>query len=162
MKKIAMLLVVLFTTMGAYAQFEKGTWYTNASVTGLGLSHSKYEGTKFGFNLNGGAFVADNFSVLLSFKGKYVENGIDETGIGAQGRYYFSSCGVYGGLGFSYKYLSGGGVKEHLYCMTPEVGYAFFLGKNITVEPAIYYDLSFKDISDYSELGFKIGLGFYF
>ena len=47
MKKVIMLMVVLFTTVGAYAQFEKGKWYANASLTGLGLSHSKYEGTQF-------------------------------------------------------------------------------------------------------------------
>lgn len=162
MKKVIMLMVVLFTTVGAYAQFEKGKWYANASLTGLGLSHSKYEGTKFGFSMNGGAFVADNVAILLNFKGNYVEHGMDATTIGAQGRYYFASCGVYGGLGMSYKYLSGAGEKENLYCLTPELGYAFFLGKNITVEPTIYYDLSFKDISHYSELGFKIGFGFYF
>lgn len=107
MKKVIMLMVVLFTTVGAYAQFEKGKWYANASLTGLGLSHSKYEGTKFGFSMNGGAFVADNVAILLNFKGNYVEHGMDATTVGAQGRYYFASCGVYGGLGMSYKYLSG-------------------------------------------------------
>ena len=71
MKKVIMLMVVLFTTVGiAYAQFEKGKWYANASLTGLGLSHSKYEGTKFGFSMNGGAFVADNVAILLNFQRK--------------------------------------------------------------------------------------------
>ena len=37
------------------------------------LSHSKNEGTNFGFALTGGAFVADNVAVLLNFKGNYVE-----------------------------------------------------------------------------------------
>ena len=118
MKKVIMLMVVLFTTVGAYAQFEKGKWYANASLTGLGLSHSKYEGTKFGFSMNGGAFVADNVAILLNFKGNYVEHGMDATTIGAQSRYYFASCGVYGGLGMSYKYLSGASEKENIYCRT--------------------------------------------
>ena len=100
MKKFLVSLVMLVvTTLGAHAQFEKDVWYVNASLTGLDLSHSKYEGTNFGFTLGGGAFVADNFAVLLNFKGQYVEHGTDETSIGAQGRYYLSSCGVYGGLG---------------------------------------------------------------
>ena len=73
-----------------------------------------------------------------------MEHGTDETSIGAQGRYYLSSCGVYGGLGMA------------------EVGYAFFLGRNLTVEPAVYYDLSFNHTSEYSKLGFKIGFGLYF
>ena len=42
-----------------------------------------------------------------------------------------------------------------------EVGYAFFLNKNVTIEPAIYYDQSFKNHSDYSKIGFKLGLGVY-
>lgn len=58
-------------------------------LTGLDLSHSKNEGTNFGFALTGGAFVADNVAVLLNFKGNYIEHGMDETSIGAQGRYYF-------------------------------------------------------------------------
>lgn len=31
----------------------------------------------------------------------------------------------------------------------------------MTIEPAIYYDQSFKDHSDYSKIGFKIGVGVY-
>ena len=74
MKKFLVSLVMLVvTTLGAHAQFEKDVWYVNASLTGLDLSHSKYEGTNFGFTLGGGAFVADNFAVLLNFKGQYVE-----------------------------------------------------------------------------------------
>lgn len=163
MKKILVSLVLLVvTTLGAYAQFEKDVWYMNASLTGLGLSHSKSAGTNFGFSLTGGAFVADNVAVLLNFKGEYVEHGMDETSIGAQGRYYFSGCGVYGGLGMAYKHLSGEGFKKNLVCLTPEVGYAFFLGRNVTIEPAVYYDLSFNDTSEFSKLGFKIGFGIYF
>ena len=163
MKKFLVSLVMLVvTTLGAHAQFEKDVWYVNASLTGLDLSHSKYEGTNFGFTLGGGAFVADNFAVLLNFKGQYVEHGTDETSIGAQGRYYLSSCGVYGGLGMAYKHLSSGDYKKNLVCLAPEVGYAFFLGRNLTVEPAVYYDLSFNHTSEYSKLGFKIGFGLYF
>lgn len=163
MKKFLVSLVLLLvTTVSALAQFEKDAWYVNASLTGLDLSHSKYEGTNFGFNIGGGAFVADNFALLLNFKGHFIEHGTDETSIGAQGRYYLSTCGVYGGLGLAYKHLSNGDLKKNLVCLTPEVGYAFFLGRNLTVEPAIYYDWSFSHPSDYSKLGFKIGFGVYF
>ena len=142
MKKILVsLMLLVMTALSAHAQFEKDVWYVNASLTGLDLSHSKNEGTNFGFALTGGAFVADNVAVLLNFKGNYVEHGMDETSIGAQGRYYFSSCGIYGGLG---------------------IGYAFFLGRNVTIEPSVYYDLSFSDTSEFSKLGFKIGFGVYF
>ena len=164
MKKLfACLLLVLETTVSANAQFEKNKWYVNASLTGLNLSHSKSEGTNFGFAMAGGAFVADNLAILLNFKGQYVEHGFDETSVGAQGRYYFASCGVYGGLGMTYKHLtSSGNFKKNLVCFTPEVGYAFFLGRNLAIEPAVYYDISLDETSEYSKLGFKIGFGLYF
>ncbi len=162
MKKILLMFVLLLACLQANAQFEKGKWYLNASLTGLDLSHSKNEGTNFGLAVAGGTFVADNLSVLVNFKGKYVENGIDETSVGAGARYYFSSCGVYGGLGCSYKHLSWNNAKDNLFCVTPEVGYAFFINGTITVEPSVYYDISTKHTSDYSKLGFKIGFGFYF
>ena len=164
MKKLLVsLLLVLATTLSANAQFEKGVWYVNASLTGVDLSHSKSEGTNFGFALSGGVFAIDNVSVLLNFKGQYVEHGMDETSVGAQARYYFANCGVYGGLGMSYKHLAAAGnFKKNLVCFTPEVGYTYFLGRNLTVEPAVYYDLSFNDTSNYSKLGFKIGFGLYF
>ena len=41
-----------------------------------------------------------------------------------------------------------------------EVGYAFYVNRSVTVEPAIYYDHSFKG-SKYSTIGFKIGVGVY-
>ena len=164
MKKLfACLLLVLATTVSANAQFEKNKWYVNASLTGLNLSHSKSEGTNFGFAMAGGAFVADNLAILLNFKGQYVEHGFDETSVGAQGRYYFASCVVYGGLGMTYKHLtSSGNFKKNLVCFTPEVGYAFFFGRNLTIEPAVYYDISLDETSEYSKLGFKIGFGLYF
>lgn len=161
-KKIAILCVLLVACVQAKAQFEKGKFLVNTSLTGLNLSHSKYEGTGFGLDVAGGAFVADNLSVLVNFKGEYVENGMDETALGAGMRYYISGCGVYGGLGLAYKHLSNSVDRKNIVCMTPELGYAFFLNGTVTLEPAVYYDLSFMNCSQYSKLGFKIGFGFYF
>ena len=42
-----------------------------------------------------------------------------------------------------------------------EVGYAYFVSKTVTVEPAVYYDQSFKDHSAFSTIGFKVGVGVY-
>ena len=42
-----------------------------------------------------------------------------------------------------------------------EMGYAFFINRSVTIEPAIYYDQSFKNHSDYSKIGFKVGVGIY-
>ena len=42
-----------------------------------------------------------------------------------------------------------------------EVGYAYFLNRTVTIEPAIYYNQSFKKHSDYSTIGLKVGVGIY-
>ena len=152
------LMLVVLTSATAFAQFEKDKWYLNTSFTGLDLSNNDVEGSKFGFSVGGGAFVADNVMLLLHAKGDFVEHGDNQFSFGAQGRYYFSSCGIYGGLGLSYKHA----YHDDFCVLTPEVGYAFFVSRNLTIEPALYYDLSLKHISDYSKLGFKIGLGFFF
>lgn len=41
-----------------------------------------------------------------------------------------------------------------------EVGYAFFINRSVTIEPAIYYDQSIKS-SNYSTVGLKVGIGVY-
>ena len=38
MKKLALLVCLLVATMAAQAQFEKGKWILNPSISGLGLS----------------------------------------------------------------------------------------------------------------------------
>ncbi|MGL4851044.1 MAG: hypothetical protein ACRC3Z_00085 [Phocaeicola sp.] len=163
MKKILVGLAMLFAVaLSAHAQFEKDTWYVNTSLTGLELTHSKAEGTRFGLHASGGGFLMDNLALLVTFKGDYVKHGVNETMLGTQMRYYFSQNGIYGGMGVAYKHLSINGVKDNLVCFTPEVGYAFFLNKNLTLEPAVYYDLSLNDFSNYSKLGFKLGFGYYF
>ena len=54
------------------------------------------------------------------------------------------------------------GVKDYNDFMPGlEVGYAFFLGKSVTLEPAVYYDQSFKKHVDYSTVGLKLGIGIY-
>ncbi len=41
------------------------------------------------------------------------------------------------------------------------MGYAFFISKTVTIEPALYYDQSLKDHSQYSTIGLKVGIGIY-
>lgn len=160
MKKFAVLLVALFTAMAGYAQFERGKWYVGASLTGLDISYSGAEEFNFGLDANVGHLVSDDWMVLGKFG--YQHSGLDGASdmftIGAGGRYYIIQNGLY--LGVNAKYVH----ANHNYNdFMPgiEVGYAFFLSKTVTVEPAVYYDQSFKDHSDYSKIGFKIGVGVY-
>lgn len=162
MKRILLsLLVAVFTCTGAFAQFEKGTWYLGSSLTGLNLSHSKFQGTAFGIQASAGNFLADNLMLMINFKGDY-QKGPDETSVGAQVRYYLSQYGFYGAAGFSYKFLTFEGLHSNTSCVTPEIGYTYYLNHYLAVEPAVYYDLALKNTKDTSKFGLKIGLAIYF
>ncbi|MDD6552948.1 MAG: hypothetical protein PUF37_05100 [Prevotellaceae bacterium] len=159
MKKIAALLFAFLMTLTASAQFEQGKAYIGASLTGLDLNYRGH-GANFGAQAKGGYLVADNLMLLGEASYQHVsdDNVADEVTVGAQGRYYIIQNGLY--LGAGVKLLH----ANHDYNdVMPglEVGYAFFLNGSVTVEPAIYYDQSFKNHSDYSTIGFKVGIGIY-
>ena len=77
--------------------------------------------------------------------------------MGAQGRYYIEQNGIY--LGAGVKLIHTGSYNDVMPGV--EVGYAFFVSKQVTIEPAVYYDQSFKNHSDYSTVGVKVGIGIY-
>ena len=54
-----------------------------------------------------------------------------------------------------------GGSHNNDWGLGIEAGYAYFLSKTVTIEPAVYYKWRFDD-SDNSRFGVKIGFGFYF
>lgn len=158
MRKVLLSLVLLVAAIGARAQFEKGTKYVAASTTGLGLSYSSDEEWNFELNLTGGYFICDSWML-------YANLGYDHTQytdffeLGAGGRYYFTQNGVYLGAGLQYEHATHS-VNNVQIC--PEVGYAFYLNKYITIEPAVFYHISLNDFSDGSKVGLKIGVGYYF
>ena len=160
MKKIAMMLVALSTAFVCHAQFEQGKKFIGASVTGLNLSYSGSEKSNLGFDSRVGYAVEDNW--MLMAQGSVNLYGNDDISdclmIGAGCRYYIVQNGLY--LGANVKLLH----TNHNYNdLMPgfEIGYAYFIGKSVTIEPALYYDQSFKKHSDYSKIGFRIGLGLY-
>ena len=79
-----------------------------------------------------------------------------KVGVGA--RYYIVQNGLY--LGAQVNYLRHSSDYDDLQPGV-QVGYAFFLSKNVTVEPEIYYDQSIKSHKDFSTVGFRIGVGIY-
>lgn len=161
MKKFALVVCLLVASVTAQAQFEKGKWVVNPSLTGLDFSYSKGDKAKFGFGTQGGAFLVDNVALLLTLGADWSKPQ-DTYKIGVGGRYYFESCGIYLGAGLHMKRLSYAiGKNRTDWGMGLEAGYAFFLSRTVTIEPAAYYDLSFRD-SDWSKFGLKVGFGFYF
>jgi hypothetical protein len=161
MKKLILGLCLLCVSIVANAQFEQGKWIINPSLTGLSFSHSSYEDTKFGINGQIGAFLIDNAALIVSVGGDWTK-AIDSYHASVGGRYYFQTTGIYLGAGVKIKHWipgSSGSVTD--LGTFAESGYAFFISRTITLEPAVYYDLSFRD-SSYSKFGLKVGFGLYF
>jgi hypothetical protein len=160
-KRFMLVLVTLMLALGAQAQFEQGTWYFNVSSTGFELSHSDATKTRLALSANVGNFIADNIALIVGTNADFY-SGLSEFGVGTQARYYFPTCGVYGGLGVQYAYTKIGDYDKSLMFLTPEVGYTFFLNRYLTIEPAVFYRMNFSDFEHYSKVGLRIGFGFYF
>ncbi len=159
MKKIIMLFAALLLTISASAQFEKGKVYAGASVSGFNLSYNGSNELSLGINAMAGTFAADN--LLLYGLAGYDHPGkdLDDTfNVGIGGRYYITQNGIF--LGANVKYVHSESSYND-FMPGIEVGYAFFISHTVTIEPAIYYQQSFKRHSDYSTIGLKIGFGIY-
>lgn len=159
MKKLYALVAALMVSVAANAQFEQGKIYMNGSLTGLNMSYSG--NTKFNMGASGqmGYMVADDWLVYGSLAyNHYGSKDISDTySFGVGGRYYIEQNGIY--LGMNCKLAHAKGYTDVMPGF--EVGYAYFLSRTVTLEPTIYYDQSFKSHSDYSTVGFKVGIGVY-
>ncbi|KAA6346758.1 hypothetical protein EZS27_005759 [termite gut metagenome] len=166
MKKLIFIIIcLLLNSLGVKAQFEKNSWIVNPAITGLEYSYSDANKNHLGFNAQGGAFLIDDLALLLKLGADWT-NEIDTYSVGVGGRYYFNRTGIYVGSGLYLTRQTYNGSRElqghkDEYGLNAEIGYAFFLNKAVTIEPGVYYDLSFKN-SNLSKLGLKIGFGFYF
>lgn len=158
-KKIAVVALGLMVSVGAQAQFESGKQYCGASLTGLNLSYNGSEELSLGIQAKAGYFFEDDMMLLAQAEYKHsgLEGVKDYWALGAQGRYYIEQNGIY--LGAGMKLIHTGSYNDVMPGV--EVGYAFFVSKQVTIEPAVYYDQSFKNHSDYSTVGVKVGIGIY-
>lgn len=158
-KKIAVVALGLMVSVGAHAQFESGKQYCGASLTGLNLSYNGSEELSLGIQAKAGYFFEDDMMLLAQAEYKHsgLEGVKDYWALGAQGRYYIEQNGIY--LGAGMKLIHTGSYNDVMPGV--EVGYAFFVSNQVTIEPAVYYDQSFKNHSDYSTVGVKVGIGIY-
>ena len=158
-KKIAVVALGLMVSVGAHAQFESGKQYCGASLTGLNLSYNGSEELSLGIQAKAGYFFEDDMMLLAQAEYKHsgLEGVKDYWALGAQGRYYIEQNGIY--LGAGMKLIHTGSYNDVMPGV--EVGYAFFVSKQVTIEPAVYYDQRFKNHSDYSTVGVKVGIGIY-
>lgn len=182
MKKSIVLLVAAFMmTLNASAQFQKGKGYVGASLTGLDLHYNGADKFSLGAEAKAGYLFFDNLmgTAFSSYEHTGDKNTYDKLTVGVGGRYYIIQNGLYIGVNGKVVYthqqvedkmadpLTGEvitrKVKSHYTDVMPgiELGYAFFINRSVTIEPAIYYDQSFKKHGDYSTVGAKVGIGIY-
>lgn len=165
MKRLFLALVMAVISVGAFAQFEQGTMYANTSLTGLNLSYSKNEKFSLGLDATGGYFIADDF-MLFGRVGYSYKSDLHDWTVGAGARYYIRQNGLYLGLGAKIDQSILEQENHHSRhtstFLTPEVGYCFYLNHYVSVEPAVYYDMSLNHFSSGSKVGLKLGFGFYF
>lgn len=166
MKKMMMAAIGLMMAVSANAQylndsdtpFEQGKFYVGASASSASLYYNKSTDFSFGVNGKVGYMIIDNLMGLGVLEYSNISNGsYVNTKLGAGARWYFDKVGIYAGA--VAKYYHETGFDDFM----PEIqaGYAFFLGRHVTVEPEVYYEHSFKD-SDKSGFGLRIGFGIYF
>ncbi|MBP3711153.1 MAG: outer membrane beta-barrel protein [Bacteroidaceae bacterium] len=163
MKKIFIVLFLTVVSMSAFAQFEKGTKYVNASLTGFGIDWHKAGGFHLGVGAGAGYFVADQWMVLGQIGWNH-QDGANEFNLGAGGRYYMSQNGFFFGCGLRYGLNSAGGdapVNHNAY-LTPEAGYCFYLNDHVSIEPSVYVDMCLNHFKDFTKIGLKVSFGYYF
>jgi len=150
---------VLLTSLSASAQFEKGKKYIGASLSSLNLAYNGASEFQFGLEGQVGYFFFNNVMLGANLNYTHAGKDIDDYfSIGAEGRYYIIQNGLYLGAGVDYVHS----FSDFNDCQPKvEVGYAFFVSRTVTIEPAIYYRQSIKDHSNYSTIGLKVGVGIY-
>ncbi|MGM9734721.1 MAG: outer membrane beta-barrel protein [Prevotella sp.] len=158
MKRFCLILVTMLVTMASHAQFEAGKYYVGASLSSLGFSYNGSQEGAFGLQARGGYLFDDNLMATgqLTWEKQSMMPSYLKVGVGA--RYYIVQNGLY--FGAQVNYLRHSSDYDDLQPGI-QVGYAFFLNKNVTVEPEIYYDQSIKSHKDFSTVGFRIGVGIY-
>ena len=149
-KKIILLVTALLMTITASAQFEEGKLYSGASLTGLNLSYNGADELNLGVQAKLGYMIEDDLMLLgnASFQTSSSKGTPNSMSLGV---------GIY--LGVNAKFVHTKSYNDFMPGV--EVGYAFFISRTVTIEPAIYYDQSFKDHSKYSTVGLKVGFGIY-
>lgn len=157
MKKVLFLLLFVLTAGVAHAQFEQGTKFVNTSLTGLNMQFNN--DFKLGVEAKGGMFFADDWAFTLGAGIDYGSSKLNSIYGGAGIRYYIEQNGLFLGAGVKYVHQD-----SNYNDILPgvELGYCFFLNKDISIEPSLYYDISVKDSKNYSACGLKVGFTYYF
>lgn len=156
-KKVILMVMALAMSVTTFAQFEQGKKYFSANLSGLNLHFTGAEKWQFDIGARGGYMFSNNWMAMATLDYSYRKEGAKAFTLGASARYYVVENGLYLGAGLDYQHK--GSVDDML--PNIHIGYAFFLSKTVTIEPEFYYRQSLKDHSNYSDVGFRIGVGVY-
>lgn len=157
MKKLLFLLLFVLSAGMAHAQFEEGKTFINTSLTGLNMQFNN--DFKLGVEARAGYFFADDWAFTANAGIDYSQSKLNSLFGGAGIRYYIEQNGLFLGAGAKYLHQN-----SNYNDIMPgvELGYCFFLNKDITIEPVLYYDISTKDSRNLSQCGLRIGFSYYF
>ena len=157
MKKIALFVVALVMSVAANAQFEQGKGYLGASLTNVDLSYNGLNKGHFGLGAKAGYLIADDWMLLGQLDYQKTKDVPYSLTIGPGIRYYIQQNGLYMGASALFKHAD----DYNDFMPSIQIGYAFFISRTVTFEPEIYYEHSFKDHSNYSTAGIRLGVGIY-
>ncbi|GAB3281237.1 hypothetical protein GCM10027347_56740 [Larkinella harenae] len=166
MKKAALAVLLLTTSLSTMAQTEKGRWIIGAQVGDFSYQKLRYEqGHSSGMDLTPtvGYFLAKNLLLALAVPYKvqktnseYVYNDAlnRQIGIGPAVRYYLGKAKVKPFLGFSYSYQWGKDrqaeygppvnvmvIKVFTSTFSPNVGVAYFIHRNVALNAGLNYNV---------------------
>jgi hypothetical protein len=157
MKKTILFFTFILLSIACHAQFEEGKCYFNASMSSLNVDYNKTDKWNVGICGKIGYIFMDDLMLMANVEYGYSHDA-STIAFGPSVRYYIVQNGLYMGAGANFVHHPES-FNDLMPCL--QVGYAFFLNGTLTIEPEIYYNQSFKH-HDYSGIGLRIGLGFYF
>ena len=157
MKKIALFVVALVMSVAANAQFEQGKGYIGASLTNVDLSYNGLNKGHFGLGAKAGYLIADDWMLLGQLDYQKTKDVPYSLTLGPGIRYYIQQNGLYMGASALLKHAD----DYNDFMPSIQIGYAFFISRTVTFEPEIFYEHSFKDHSNYSTAGIRLGVGVY-
>jgi len=158
-KRILFLLTALTLSMASFAQFEQGKTYINGNISGLNAKFNGSDKWKIDLGFRGGYMVEDSWMLMGELDYNYRKYEPKTFALGAGVRYYIAENGLYLGAGAKFANHSFDGESTSDFLPNIQIGYVFFLNKSVALEPEFYYEQSLKDHSNYSNVGFRVGIG---
>ena len=167
MKKL-MFLLLACTSLGAFAQTEKG----NLMVGGQLNLNTNEDGSEFRFNPQLGYFFANNFALGGQFSFDFSKAGnvrVNEFGVGPFARYYFGKGQTKPFLVSAVDYLSTSTkannieVNSNGWSFLAGAGFAAFLNRTVALEGIIGYRYAdYSNTSGSGGLNLSLGFQLYF